>query len=323
MTIIVRSIVGSERRQEQADVVHLLSRNTQHILRRMSFVQALNTKEFVVTARMNLAEVPDKATLLRNAEIVGPSVDAVQLPDSTQIHISGIAAAAILIQHGVDPIIHMNCRDRNRIALQKDLAGAAALGVTSVLIKRGKKLSGKQKQDVRAVFDIPALELIAYIQEQKQDEDDPLNSDFIIGANAEVFDPDPGWQPKNLIRKCEAGVNFVQTQICFDADIARNYMAKMVASKLTHKVRFLLALAPLPSAEAARWVRDNIRGAVLPERVIDRMEKSSDPEREGIDVCAELMCEMAEIPGVAGVNLLDLGNLHSISSAVAASGLSV
>jgi methylenetetrahydrofolate reductase (NADPH) len=287
----------------------------------MTFKDALRTKDFALTAHVNLTEAADAETLVRQAEILRPAIDAVQLTDSAQMHMSGIAAAAILLQQGMDPIVHMNCRDRNRIALHKDLIGAAALGVTSVLVMRGKTIPDSKKLGVRNVFDLPALEFMAYIQGLKQAEDASLIRDFLIGANAEVFDPEADWTPRNLIRKCDAGANFVQLQICFDMSVARKYMARIVASKLTHQASFIMALAPLPSADVARWVRDNVKGALVPETIIGRLEQASDPEAEGILICAELLQELTTIPGVSGVNLLTLGELEAIPAAIEASGV--
>lgn len=287
----------------------------------MTFRDALKTKDFVVTAQLNLADARDRATLIEQGDILRLAVDAVQLTDSKQPHISGVAAAALLLQRGIDPIVHMNSRDRNRIAMQKDLLGAAALGVTSVLVTRGAKIPKSNKIGVRNVYDTPALEFMAYIQGLKQDEDTPLVSDFMIGANAELFEPAADWTPKNLIRKCDAGANFVQLQICFDLDVARSYMVRIVASKLTRRVSFMMALSPLPSAEVARWVRDNVKGALVPDRVIEQLEQASDPESEGIRICADLLRELATIPGVSGANLLSLGNLEAIAAAIEASGV--
>ena len=287
----------------------------------MTFRSALKTKDFAVTAHINMAEARDADSLLRQGEILRPAVDAVQLTDSTQMHMSGVAAAALLMQNDIDPIVHMNCRDRNRIALHKDFVGAVALGVTSVLIMRGKHIPDSDNLGIRNVFDIPALEFMAYIQDLKQAEDNSKFSAFVLGANAEVFDPEPDWTPKNLIRKCDAGANFVQLQMCFDMDVTRNYMARIIASKLTHRARFIAALSPLPSADAARWVRDNVKGALVPESIIERMEHASDPEREGIEICAELMQELTTIPGVSGANLLTLGKLETIPAAIEASGV--
>ena len=287
----------------------------------MTFKDSLQAKDFVVTAHVNLAQAPDAESLIRQGEILRPVVDAVQLTDTTQVHMSAIAAAAILRQQGIDPIVHMNCRDRNRIALQKDFLGAAALGVSSVLVMRGKKIPDSEKLGVRNVFDTPALEFMAYIQTLKNAENAPLVSDFLVGASAEIFDPEADWTPNNLIRKLDAGANFVQLQLCFDMAVVRNYMAHIVASRLTHKASFIAALSPLPSADVARWMRDNVKGALVPETVIERMEKASDPECEGIEICAELLRELATIPGIRGANLLTMGKLETIPAAIEASGV--
>ena len=287
----------------------------------MTFKDSLQTKDFVVTAHVNLAQAPDAESLIRQGEILHPAVDAVQLTDTTQVHMSGIAAAAILIQQGIDPIVHMNCRDRNRIALRKDFLGSDALGVSSVLVMRGKKIPDSEKLGVRNVFDTPALEFMAYIQSLKDAENASLASDFLIGASAEIFDPEADWTPNNLIRKLDAGANFIQLQLCFDVAVARNYMAHIVTAKLTHRASFIMALSPLPSADVARWMRDNVKGALVPESVIERMEQASDPECEGIEICAELLRELATIPGVRGANLLTMGKLETIPAAIEASGV--
>ena len=289
----------------------------------MTFRDSLRDKDFVVTAHANLQEAPDAESLIRQGRILAPMVDAVQLTDtsSAQIQMSALAAAALLLQQGIDPIIHMACRDRNRIALEKDIVGAAALGVGSVLVMRGKKILKNRKLGVRNVFDIAALDFMAYIQNLKRPDGDLLGADFLIGANAEVFNPEPNWKPKNLIRKIDAGCNFIQFQFCFDMDVVRNYIASIVAAKLTHKTRFIMALSPLPSADVARWVRENVKGAMVPDSIIERLERASDPEREGIEICAELLAELATIPGVSGANLVTLGKLESIPAAIEASGV--
>jgi methylenetetrahydrofolate reductase (NADPH) len=215
----------------------------------------------------------------------------------------------------------MTCRDRNRIALQSDLIGAAALGVTSVLLMRGDRIPEHMKPRVRNVFDTDAKELMAFIQDLKDAETVSLVADFLVGAVATLFDPDADWAPDKLIAKCDAGANFVQTQLCFDTGVLRNYMSHMVASKLTHRLAFIMALSPLPSAEVARWMRDHVKGTLIPESIIERMEQASDPECEGIEICAELLQDLATIPGVSGANLLTLGKLETIPAAIDASGV--
>jgi len=289
----------------------------------MTFKDSLKERDFVISAQVNLVETPDAESLIRQGEILRPVVDAVQLTDnsSTELQMSGLAAAALLLPHGIDPIVHMACRDRNRIAMGRDLIGAAAIGVSSVLIRRGKEIKGKKAVDVQNVFDIPALKFMKYVQSLKKGDDDLLAHDFLIGARADILSPDPGWTPTNLNRKCDAGANFIQYPICFDMETVRSYMARMVELKMTHGVKFIMTLPTLPSARTARQMRDNVNSARLSEAIVERMEQASDPESEGVEICAELLREVATIPGVSGANLVTTGRLETIPAAIEASGL--
>jgi methylenetetrahydrofolate reductase (NADPH) len=289
----------------------------------MKFKDALRTKDFVLTGHLNLAQVTDAESLIKQGEILRSSVDAVQLADNASMkpQLSSISAAALLIPQSIDPIVHFTCRDRNRIALQKDFFGAAALGVTSVMVMRGKKVPKAKAHAVRNVFDTPANELLAFINGLKDDEAPLIAPDFLVGTNAVIFEPDDDWSPDSLTQKCDAGANFVQLQLCFDMDVLRNYMARIVASKLTHRACFLTALSPIPSAQAARSMRNNIKGALIPDAIIGRLENASDPECEGIDICAELLQEVAKIPGVSGASLITLGGLETITAAIETSGV--
>ncbi len=289
----------------------------------MSFKDALKTRDFVVTAHVNMSRAPDAGSLIRQGNTLREAVDAVQITDNpgAEVHMSGLAASALLLAEGIDPILHMTCRDRNRIALQSDLIGAAALGVTSVLLMRGDRAPDHMKPKVRGVFDTRPQELMAFARQLKDARDVPLVTDFLIGATATIFDPDETFTPVNLARKCDAGANFVQTQLCFDMDVVRNYMRRMVAARLTRRLSFVMTLSPLPSAEVARWVRDNVRGALVPPSIIERLEQAADSEREGIEICAEMLEELATIPGVSGVSLLSLGSLEAIPATVDASGV--
>jgi len=289
----------------------------------MTFKDALKTKDFVVTAHANLAQTPDADAVVRQGEILCPVVDAVQLTDSpgSEVQMSGIAAAALLLRKSIDPIVHMTCRDRNRIALQSDFIGAAALGVTSVLLMRGNKMPEDMVPKVHSVFDVQPREIMAFIQKLKNADSVPLISDFLVGTVATVFDPEADWMPNSLTGKCDVGANFVQTQLCFDMGVLRNYMARIVASKLTRRLNFIVALSPLPTAEVARWMRDNVRGALVPESIIERMDQASDPECEGIEICAEFLQELTTIPGVSGANLATIGKLETIPAAVDMSGV--
>lgn len=289
----------------------------------MTFKDALQRRDFALTAHVNLARAPDVGTLRRQGDILRGAVDAVQLTDNPggQVHMSGLAAAALLLRDGIDPVMHMTCRDRNRVALQSDLIGAAAVGVTSVLVMRGDRIPDHMKPKVRSVFDTDAKELIAFARELRLSDNVALVRDFLIGATATVFAPPSGWAPVNLAAKADAGANFVQTQLCFDMDVVRSYMRCVVAARLTHRLSFLMALSPLPSADAARWVKTNVKGALVPDAVVERLAGAADAEREGIAMCAEMLRELATIPGVAGANLLALGPLGAVPAAIEASAV--
>ena len=289
----------------------------------MSFKDALRTKDFVLTAHVNLVRAPDADALARQAEVLKPAVDAVQISDNPgpSIQMCGLAAAALLLRQGLDPIPHITCRDRNRIALESDLIGAAALGVTSLLLMRGSRIPEHMKPRVRGIFDTEAKELMAFVQGLKDDQSRFPVAGLLVGATATVFDPAPDWTPGNLLAKANAGANFVQTQLCFDLEVIRNYMARMVAAKLTQRLHFIMALSPLPSVEAAHWMRDNVKGALIPDAIIRRLRQATDQEREGVEICAELLRELARIPGVSGANLLTLGGLETMPAAIEASGL--
>jgi methylenetetrahydrofolate reductase (NADPH) len=266
--------------------------------------------------------------LLGQADTVRHAVDAIQLTDNPngQIHVSGLAAAGMLVQEGIDPVLHMTCRDRNRIALQSDLLGAAALGVTSLLFMRGDDLHAKQASAGKPVFDLGARDLIASARAIK-DGRTPAGyalaqaPDLFVGTIATVFKPVSRWKPGGLKTKIDAGAQFIQTQLCFDMEVLRRYMARLVSAKLIERVHVLVGVGPLPSADSARWRAENLRGALMPGTVIRRLEQASDPEQEGVKICAELLQELAEIPGVSGANLMTPGDLGTIPAAIQAAGV--
>ena len=285
-----------------------------------TFHEASRVQDFTVSAQLQLTHATDRETVLQQAEILGPVVDAIQVTDNPNgsVHMSPLAASALLIQQGIDPITHMTCRDRNNIALQSDLLGAEALGITSLLVQRGDKLHDDYRPKTKQVFDIGSRALISAAVNFSQKR---TSADFFIGAVITTFNPKSGWRAKSLAAKADAGARFLQTQMCFDIDVLRRYMARLVAVRLTHRAHIVVSLAILPSAEMARWVRDNVRGAVMPEAIIDRLTQASDPEQEGIRLCVELLQEMQEIPGIGGVNLLTPGDVATIPATIRAAGL--
>lgn len=288
--------------------------------------EALQSQELTLTAELSMNPRQNAAEILAQAHGLGAATDAVQVPDHRHAvpHISNIAAAVHLLHAGIDPIVHMNCRDRNRIAMQSDLLAAQSLGVCNLLLMRGKELPADHTPRTTNVFDHGALDLIktaAAVRDGEvfTGERSPDTRDFHIGTIATVFPPGAGWQPEKLTEKADAGAQFVQLQICLDLNTLREYMARLVAAKLTWRVQVLAGLAVVSSAHEARLLRKNFPDAIIPASVVKRIERSKSPEKEGIRICAEQIRELMDIPGVAGASLMTPGDPGLIRSAIAES----
>ena len=214
----------------------------------------------------------------------------------------------------------MACRDRNRAALHSDLLGMQALGVKSLMLIRGQRVPESHAVTASTVFDMTARELIALASSLGEAPARP-EKDFFIGTGARAFRPNRGWRAESLEARAAAGARFMQTQLCFNLDILGQYMKRLVAAGLTRRYSVMVSLSPLPSAQTARWIKENMSDSRIPVEVIERLGQAADPEQEGIRICAELMQQISEIPGVSGVSLLTTGNPQAIPEAIKASGL--
>lgn len=283
-----------------------------------SFRDALRNRDFALTAELNLTATASAAGVRDQGSLLRHVIDGIQITDNPygRVQMSSLAAASLLLQADIDAIPQMNCRDRNRTALESDLIGARALGVESLIVLRG---DGNQGPDgPTPVFDLDAKQLIAAARGFSDDEDPHR---FHIGCVATLFNPVAGWQPDELKAKTDLGAQFIQTQLCFDMGVLRRYMARLVAAKLTWRTDIVVAIAALPSASSARWLQQNLRGALVPDEVVKRMEAAQDPEYEGVKICAELLQELIEIPGISGANLMTPGEMETIPAAIQASGI--
>ena len=176
------------------------------------------------------------------------------------------------------------------------------------------------------MFDIGAIDLIATAASIRDGEvfvdTKPAGApDLYLGTVATVFNPAEGWEPEKLTSKADAGAQFIQLQLCFDMEILRAYMARIVSSKLTWRFQLLVGLAVLPSADAARKLRKSRPDSIISSAVVQRLEQAADPEAEGVQIAAELLQEIAEIPSLAGVSLVTPGEPESIAAAISASGV--
>lgn len=283
----------------------------------------MRTQDFSLTAELRLEADTDAAAILSQANLVRAHVDAVQITDSPggRTHLCALAASAILLDNDIDPVMHLTCRDRNRMALRSDLLGAAALGVTSLLVRRGEKIPRDAKSQVKTVYDWGVKRLIAEARSMQSESPFARPVDFLVGTAATAFKPDRDWTPEKVTGKAKAGANFIQTQLCFDVDLLRHYVARLVSRQMVEQLDVIVSLAPLPSADVASWLGKNLRGAVVPARVVKRLRQATDPEEEGVAICAELLRDCADVPGVSGANLISLGILDSVLEAISTSGV--
>lgn len=293
-----------------------------------TLTEALRSQELAITAELALTPQQNAVDIVEQARILSDAVDAVQIPDHRHArpHMSNIAVAAHLLPNGFDPVLQMNCRDRNRIAVQSDLLGAQSLGVRNLLLMRGGDLAPDNRVRSSSVFDLSAIDLIATAAAIRDGNalaggKLPDAPDFYIGTVATVFAPPDDWEPEKLLTKTDAGAQFVQFQICMDMKVLRAYMARLVAAKLTWRCQILAGLAVLPSADAARDLYKNMPVSIIPTTTVQRLDQADDPEKEGIEICAELLQQLVDIPGIAGVNIMTPGEPMSIPTAIRSSGV--
>ena len=288
-----------------------------------TFQNAIRSKDFVVTTESFLKPETDGDSVRIQADVLRDAVDGVIVTDNQhgRLHMSSLAAASLLLQNGVDPIMQLTCRNRNRIALSADLFGAAALGVSSVLLVRGNRVPDGMDPRPKAVFDMTAAELIAMAAAMKDDEYLRSPPEFLIGGLVTPHGPQADWVPRKLIEKANAGAGFMLTYPCMDMALLRGYMKHLVSNKLTHRFPFIVTTAILTSADDAKWLRDSRPNAIMPDTIVNRIESAADPVREGIDICVEQIRELQEIPGIAGVNIMATTDLGQIPRVVSEAGL--
>ncbi len=284
---------------------------------------------FVVTAELAPPVATDPAAFIARALPLKGVATAVNVTDGAgaKAHLSSMAAAHFLIANGIEPILQMTCRDRNRIALQSDLIGAVAMGVRNVLVLTGDDPKLGDQPEAKAVFDLDSRTLIETANRLRREHKLPPGTeikgafDLLIGAADLPIDPPPDWNPKSLVAKVAAGADFIQTQFCMDAAVVRRYAARLIELGLAPKLAVLIGVAPIPSARSARWMRERLFGTIIPEAIVTRLDQAADARSEGIRICAELIQEFAMIPGIAGAHVMAPQNPSSIPATITQAGV--
>jgi methylenetetrahydrofolate reductase (NADPH) len=292
----------------------------------MNLQKKIAAGQFVMTAEVTPPVTFSRDELLDKALPLKGLADAVNITDGAgaRPHMSALMSAAFLVQSGIEPILQLTCRDRNRIALQSELMGAAAAGIRNLLLLRGDDPSAGDQPDTKAVFDIDSRALLETARTLRDKGELPTGkkvsgrAEFFLGAADSPIDPQPGWEPKGLAAKLAAGAQFAQTQFCMDAGVARRYVARLAEHGLDQKIPLLIGVAPLRSAKSARWMKEKLFGTIMPDAVIERMEKASDPAAEGIRIAVDLITELSHIPNIGGVHIMAPNNDAALPTVIGA-----
>jgi len=296
-----------------------------------TFEERLRAGRFVLTAEIAPPVSCDAGDLRRKAEKLVGMADAVNVTDGAgaRASMSALAAATILSGMGIEPILQITCRDKNRIALQGELMGAAALGIRNLLLLTGDDPKAGDQPDTKPVFDVDSKTLLETARRLRDEGTLPTGrkvagkAAFFLGGADVPIDPPADWKPTALLGKVNSGAQFVQTQFCMDTGIVRRYVGALERAGLTEKLAILIGINPLRSAKSAAWMKSHLFGTIIPDALIKRMEEAADPEREGVRICAELIAELSTIPGVSGAHVMAPGNDAAIPEVISAARGSV
>jgi len=303
----------------------------------------LRAGHFVVTAEIGPPQSADPEVIRRKARLLKGVVDATNITDNQTaiVRMSSIASAALALQEGVEPIVQMTCRDRNRLAMQSDLLGAYALGARNLLCLTGDHQSFGNHPTAKNVHDLDSIQFIRMVRDMRDegrfqcgDEIKGVRPAFFIGAAENPFGDPFDFRPYRLAKKIAAGVDFIQTQIILDIPRFREFMKRVVDMGLHEKVYILAGIGPLKSAGAARYMRDKVPGMRVRDEYVERMEaavagipkedkkaRKEAWEREGIRIAIEQIQEIREIPGVAGVHIMAIEWEEAVRPIVEGAGL--
>ena len=268
--------------------------------------------KFAMTAEIVPPIAATRTRLLQEASVLRGKVDGINVTDGAgaSTTMSSFSAAALLAGDGHEPVLQITCRDRNRIALTSDLLGAAANNCYNLLMLMGDDPAKGDQPEAKPVFDLDSREIMQIATNLREqgalpsgktvDEPPP----FFVGAADMPIDPPADWKPEGLQAKIASGAQFAQTQFCFEPEVAQRYIARLTEEGVTEKIGILLGIGPILSAKSARWMNENLYGVTIPEETIVRLEQASDAKAEGRKLCAELIQQYREIPGLAGVHIM-------------------
>ncbi len=289
----------------------------------------LTSGSFAVTAELGPPKSADGNVIRRKARHLKGVADAINITDcqTAIVRMSSIAAGAILIQEGLEPVIQMTCRDRNRIGIQSDLLGAAALGAKNLLCLTGDHQSFGNHPQSKNVHDLDSIQLIRMVKDMRDEkkfqcgEEMEVEPRFFIGAAANPFADPFEFRALRLAKKVAAGADFIQTQIVYNVDKFSKWMSMVRELGLDQKVYILAGVAPVKSLGMAKYMKKFVPGMDVPDGVIERMSRAKDAKKEGISICVDIINQLKEIKGVAGVHIMAIEWEEAVPLIVKQAGL--
>lgn len=279
---------------------------------------------FVVTAEIAPPDSADPEEVYERASLFDGCVDAINATDGSgaNCHMSSVAMCSLLTRRGYSMVMQVSGRDKNRIAIQGDVLGAAAMGVSNILCLTGDSVGVGDHPEAKPVFDVDCMAMLSMIRGMRDDAQflsgRQLTSPprVFLGAAANPFGPPLDYRPLRLEKKIAAGAQFVQTQYCYDIETFRAYMSAVRDLGLHEKVFILPGVGPLASARSAEWMRSNVPGVHIPDAVVARLRAAENPREEGVAICVELIEQIREVEGVAGIHIMAYKQEHRVAEIV-------
>ena len=293
--------------------------------------RVLESGRFAVTAELNPPDSADPQAVYERALVLAEVCDGINATDASgaNVHMSSVGICALLTRAGYEPIMQVSCRDRNRIAIQGDLLGAAAMGVRNVLCLTGDGVQTGDQPGAKPVFDLDSISLLRTIRTLRDDghflsgRELEVKPRFFLGGASNPFVPPYDYRPLRMAKKVAAGADFIQTQYCFDVPRLKKFMQSVVDLGLNDLVHILVGVGPLRSAKAAEWMRKNVPGVVIPDEIISRLKgvPPSDQQAEGKQICVEIIQQVREIVGVCGVHVMAYRQEELVAEIIQDAGL--
>jgi methylenetetrahydrofolate reductase (NADPH) len=293
------------------------------------FERVLRAGHFAVTTELDPPDSADPEDVYRRAHVFDGYVDAINATDGSgaNCHMSSMAVCALLTRVGYAPVMQISCRDKNRIAIQGDILGAAAMGVCNILCLTGDGVQAGDHPQALPVFDLDSMTLLETARTLR-DEHRFLSGRkitfaprLLLGAAENPFAQPIAWRAERLAKKVAAGAQFIQTQWCYDVPMLRTFMQHVDELGVLDKVFIIVGVGPLRSVKAAEWIRTHVPGVHIPDAIIKRLAGAADAAAEGRQLCIDLIQEIRTIKGVHGVHVMAYRQEHTVAEIIERSGV--